>query len=170
MGKKKVEKRNRYLSWITPGFFILLFGMQVHSYIVYTPKFRPEKSRITVAEIYSVESGVRGRLMANYVYKVDSVWYKSATGGNREALRNMKYTDSRKYPVIYNIENPKIHLILSAYRLPDSLSVGRNIKNVYINYEDIKTRMLTEQLPTVYVKAKYLEDYFQRKRILKMKS
>ena len=164
MTKKKINKNNKYIRWITPGFIVLLLGIQAYSYFVNTPKFKSEKTKVTVAEVYNVDN-VKGTVYTDYVYKVGSKLYKSGTGGeNGGEFRDWKSSEFRKYPVIYNVDDPKINFLLSRHRLSDSLKIGTKLENVYLDYESLKKRMLTQTVQKAYDEPKYFKEYFDLKK------
>ena len=164
MKKQKANKKNKYVRWITPGFIILLIGLQSYSYFVNTPKFNSQNAKVTVAEVYDVDI-VKGTVYSDFVYKVDSKLYKSGTGGeNGGEFRNWKSSEIRKYPVIYNIDNPKINFLLTRHRLSDSLSIGMELKNIYFDNKSIKKRMLTQTVQKAYDESKYLKEYIELKK------
>jgi len=163
--KKKVNKKNKYVRWITPGFIIFLIGLQAYSYFVNTPKFKTENIKITVAELYNVDI-VKGTVYSDFVYKVGDKLYKSGTGGgNGGEFRKWKSPEFRKYPVIYNVDNPKINFLLPKHRLSDSLQIGTELENIYFDNKSMKRRLMTQTVQKAYVEAKYLKEYINLKKM-----
>lgn len=165
MKKKNLKKINKYAKWITPSFIILFLTIQAFSYFYYAPKFKNEKIRITIAEVYNVDI-VKSTVYADYVYKVDSKLYKSGTGGeNGGEFRDWKLPELRKYPVVYNIDNPKINFLLSKHRLSDTLKIGIELKNVYLDNKSLGKRMMAQTVQKAYDDSKYLKEYIDLKKI-----
>ncbi len=66
--------------------------------------------------------------------------------------------------MIYNIDNPKINFLLTSHRLPDSLPIGIELKNIYFDNKSIKKRLLTQTVQKAYDEPKYLEKYIELKK------
>ncbi|MBU2928026.1 hypothetical protein [Winogradskyella psychrotolerans] len=161
MDKKYLEKNKTKISWITGiGFILLLVIIQSISYSKNTSKFEKGNSRITVAEIYKTNWNKGITLYTDYVYKVEGKLYKSGTGGeNSNEFKNWKKSESRKYALIYNIENPKLNFLLSEKRLSDTTELGIELKSEYFDYENLESIMTTQTVQTAYIKEKYLKEY-----------
>jgi len=161
MNKEYFEKNKTRISWISGiGFILLLIFLQLNSFFKNTPKFKKEKSKITVAEIYNTNWNKGITLYTDYVYQVNGKLFKSGTGGeNPGEFKNWKPSESRKYALIYNIVNPKLNFLLSEKRLSDSIKLGTELESENFDYEKLKSIMINQTVQTAYVKEKYLKEY-----------
>ena len=166
MNRKYFERNQTKLSWtFGVGFILILIGIQVNSYFKNKSKFSKENSKITVAEIYDTRWNKGITLYTDYVYEIDGKFYKSGTGGeNSNEFKNWKKSESRKYALIYNIENPKLNFLLSEKRLSDTTELGKELESDLFDYKNLESRMTTRTVQTAYTEEKYLKKYNEWKK------
>lgn len=160
---KKIDWKKLSKSWFVKFFAVLVFliAFLLNTILNHKNKSNFEEGgyKVTLAELYLVKTsgGKHKSYYTDYVYKVDNVYYKYRVSGIYIDKEN------KKVPLVFSIENPKLHFIIPNTTLSKNLSLGSIIEDKFDIEEKVNTLSIERKFKKSYSDEKYLKEYFSFK-------
>jgi len=95
-----------------------------------------KNGRFTVAHVYKRDTGSKGSVYYDYIYKVDSNYYSTSTSGSN--LKNLDSVCPQYFLVAYDDANPTIHTVLWSYRFDAVVPLGTKLDTLIFDRGIIK--------------------------------
>lgn len=112
------------------GLFYALIFLIFLTYIFfrsnsYYNKLSGKDGEVTVAHVYQRDTGSRGHIYYDYIYKVGDNYYSTSTSGSN--LKNLDSVCPQYFLLSYYKLDPTIHTVIRSYRFDTIIPLGLNL-------------------------------------------
>lgn len=130
------------------------------------PKLKKEVRKATVGEVFKTWEHYKGYTYGDYFYQVNGKYYYASCTGNSSNLNNLGEKEIRKFPILYNIENPKYHLFISDHLLPQNFEIGQELMDPYVRNENLFWHIALGTAPFASEDKEELRKYLKKKTLI----